>query len=157
MSLLLVAAVSMAAIPPSDGLDRLVGRWACDGHFVQGQRPLSASMTATRDPGTGALVLHHDDASGGGYRSLEVWSASTRTPGMRASISDASGMRWFQSPGWTGDRLDWDRLEGGSTVERFSYSLTARGDMQIDWSRVRDGQPLALGDTLICRKADGPR
>ena len=77
-------------------------------------------------------------------------------PGMRASISDASGMRWFQSSGWNGDRLDWDRLEGGSTVERFSYSLTARGDMQIDWSRVRDGQPLALGDTLICRRADGP-
>ena len=156
MSLFLVSAVSMAAVPPGDGLDRLVGRWTCEGHFVQSQKRLAASITATRDPGTGVLVPHHDDASGGKYKSLEVWSASTRMPGMRASISDASGMRWFQSPGWNGGHLDWDRLEEGLTVERFSYSFTARGDMQIDWSRARDGQPLALGDTLMCRRVDEP-
>ena len=155
VSLLLVAALSTAATSSGDGLDRLVGRWACSGHFVQNQRPLAALITATRDAGTGALLLHHDDASGGRYKSLEVWSASTGRLAMRASISDASGMRWFQSAGWNGDRLDWDRVEGSSTVERFSYSFTAKGDLQIDWSRVRDGQPLALGDILICRKFGG--
>ena len=156
MSLFLVAAVSMAAVPPGDGLDRFVGLWACEGHFIQSQKRLAASITATRDPGTGVLVLHHDDASGGKYKSLEVWSASTRMPGMRASISDGSGMRWLQSFGWNGDHLDWDRLEAGSTVERFSYTFTAHGDMQIDWSRARGGQPLALGDTLVCKRVDQP-
>ena len=154
MSLLLVAALSVAAVPSSDGLDRLVGQWACSGHFIQSQRPLAASITAARDPGTGALVLHHDDASGGRYRSLEVWSVSTRMPGMRASISDPSGMRWLQSPGWNGNRLDWDHLEGGSTVERFSYTLTGQDVMQIDWSRAQGAHTLTLGDTLTCERTN---
>jgi hypothetical protein len=93
--------------------------------------------------------VHHDDVPPGGYHSLEVWMPDKSGAGLRAALSDKfSGMRWFESTGWSGDALTWVRTENGVPVEQFAYEFKA-ATMQVQWSIVREGV-MKVGDTLNC-------
>jgi hypothetical protein len=150
-----VAALLLGSSPAwaqPDGLQRFAGEWSCSGHFVANRRPISSHIKATFDASTNSLIVRHDDDPPNAYQALEVWSPS-RSGDMRASISDAfSGMRWFSSAGWVGQKLTWERRSDGAPVERFDYAFDANGTLSIEWSTARPDGTFAIGDTLTCRK-----
>lgn len=147
----LVIAFLVAASPAQAAdLARFVGRWSCKGHFATG-KPIAAELSIDADPLSGALIIHHDDLPPAGYHSLEVWTPNKSGSGLRAALSDKfSGMRWFESTGWTGDVLTWVRTENGAPVEEFAYEFKANL-LQVQWSIVKDGA-MKVGDTITCSR-----
>ena len=146
-------ALAATAAPLGEGPQRLVGTWSCSGYFVKSGQPIAGELNISRDPATGTMVVHHDDRLGGGYHSFEIWNTSDAQGLYQAAVSDANGMRSYQSRGWKDDRFDWDRIEHGVVVERFSYRLGAGDELKIDWSIDRHNSGLAVGDTLTCHRA----
>jgi hypothetical protein len=146
---LLATAVLMIAAPAGAAdLAKFVGHWSCKGNFSNG-RPIAGELSIEADAPSGALIVHHDDVPPGGYHSLEVWMPDKSGAGLRAALSDKfSGMRWFESTGWSGDALTWVRTENGVPVEQFAYEFKA-ATMQVQWSIVREGV-MKVGDTLNC-------
>lgn len=148
---LLAASAQPAATPPADRFDALIGTWSCSGHFIKSGAALASRLVVTRDAGTAALVIHHDDLPPTGYKSLETWTMLA-DGSFRAAVASAGNMRWYDAAGWQGDTLAWSRSEGGAPVEQFAYTLTGPGKMRVDWSIARGGGPLVLGDTLECAR-----
>jgi hypothetical protein len=98
------------------------------------------------------LIIHHDDLPPAGYHSLEVWTANKSDAGLRAALSDTfSGMRWFESVGWTGDVLTWVRTENGVPAEPFAYEFK-ENNLQVQWSIAKGGAK-RFGDTIACNRA----
>lgn len=141
----------MSALAP-DGFDPLIGGWACAGYFVGSGRRIESALAFTRDAGTGALVVRHDDSAPNVYHALEVWTSTRGAAPFRAAVANDGGMRWFHAAGWTDGTLTWSRPEEGPPVEQFAYSLQPGGQLQVDWLIARNGAPITLGDRLTCRK-----
>jgi hypothetical protein len=141
--------VLSAALPARGAeLVKLVGHWSCKGNFSNG-KPIAAKLSIELDEPSGALIVHHDDVPPAGYHSLEVWMADKTGLGLRAALSDRfSGMRWFESSGWTGDVLTWIRMENGGAAEQFAYQLKGN-KLEVKWSIARDGA-MKVGDTIAC-------
>jgi hypothetical protein len=132
-------------------LGKFVGHWSCTGSFSNG-KPIAASLSIETDALSGALVVRHDDLPPAGYHSLEVWTPNKSGQGLRAALSDRfSGMRWFESAGWTGDILVWVRSENGMPAEQFTYEFKA-DILQVQWSMMKDGA-MKVGDTIACNRA----
>ena len=146
---LLAASAQPVAVSAADRFDALVGGWTCRGHFIKSGSPLASRLVITRDAGTMALVIHHDDLPPTTYKSLETWTMLA-DGSFRAAVASAGNMRWYSATGWQSDTLAWTRSEGAAPVEQFAYTLTGPGKMRVDWSIARGGGPLALGDTLDC-------
>lgn len=145
-------ALATTASPLGEGPQRLVGSWTCSGYFVKSGKPLTGELSIHPDPATGTLVVHHDDRLGGGYHSFEIWNTSPAQDLYRSAVSDPNGMRVYQSQGWRDGRFDWDRIENGVVIERFSYRLSEGDQLRIDWSIDRNNSGLAVGDTLTCHR-----
>ena len=143
------------AAPTGADLSYFQGAWTCEGHFVPSMKPVASTMVFSVDPETGATIKHLADKPPGAYRATETWAFSKPAAMFRATISDPySGLRWYASAGWKADVLTWDRASGvGEPSEEFIYRRLADGRMQVDWKIARSGQPLVLGDTLVCSKA----
>jgi hypothetical protein len=154
---LLIASLLAAASPEPSAPNPLAyfeGAWTCDGHFEPSKKPLASAMVFSRDPDTGALLKQHRDAAPGTYKAAETWSFARVAGGFRATIADGfSGLRWYASPGWEGDRWTWSRQGAGEPGEQFVYIRTGPTTMTVDWMISRAGAPLVLGDTLACTKA----
>ncbi|WP_133258682.1 hypothetical protein [Novacetimonas cocois] len=130
---------------------QIEGAWSCEGYFIRNRRPIASNISITRDAGSGALVLHHDDRPPGPYHSLEVWS-NGKDGSVKSSISDAYGMRWFTARDWDGKILKLDRTDGGTVVEQFTYEFRDADTLKIDWAISHNGTPLTIGDTLTCHR-----
>lgn len=150
-ALALLAAAQPVGAPAADRFDALVGSWACRGHFIKSGSPLASRLAIERDPGTQALVVHHDDLPPTNYKSLETWTMLA-DGSFRAAVASAGNMRWYTATGWQGDTLAWTRSDGAAPVDQFAYILTGPGKMRVDWSISRGGGPLTLGDTLDCAR-----
>lgn len=155
---LLIAGLMAAASPDSaaapDPLAYFEGAWTCAGHFEPSKKPLASAMAFMRDPDTGALLKQHRDQAPGTYKANETWGVAKVAGGFRATIADGfSGLRWYASPGWEGDRWTWTRQGAGEPGEQFVYTRTGPTAMTVDWMISRAGAPLSLGDTLACTKA----
>ena len=125
-----------------------IGHWSCKGNFSNGA-PIAAELSIATDAPSGSLLVRHDDLPPGGYHSLEVWTANKSGGGFRAAIADKfSGMRWFESTGWTGDSLTWVRSADGVPAEQFAYQFKAKA-MIVQWSIFKDGA-MKVGDTITC-------
>jgi hypothetical protein len=149
--LLAVGQSHSATAQEAGALVRFVGNWSCKGNFTSNGAPIAADLSIQPDERSGALIVRHDDVPPGAYHALEIWMVNKTGSGARAAISDKySGMRWFESPGWVGSILTWTRLENGIAAEQFVYEFKG-GNMQVDWSTVRDGA-MKLGDTILCRR-----
>jgi len=147
-----IAWSSAAATENADGFAPLEGEWHCEGHFVSNGKHLSSDVEFKQDANSGALIVRHDDRPPGQYHSLELWTARPAQRPIRAAIADGfTGMRWFESPGWSGGTLVWTRTEDGTAIEQFAYRLLGPGSLAIDWSR-KVGGTMALGDTVSCAK-----
>jgi hypothetical protein len=142
------ALLTVAAPAQGADLAKFVGHWSCKGTFSNGT-PIAGELSIETDAPSGALIVHHDDVAPGAYHSLEVWMPNKSGAGLRAALSDKfSGMRWFESAGWSGNALTWVRNENGAPVEQFAYEF--KGDtMQVQWSIVQGGA-MKVGDTLSC-------
>jgi hypothetical protein len=129
-----------------------VGRWSCAGHFVANGAEIKSTETFTYDAPTATLSVRHDDLAPNKYHAVELWGAGGSE--YRNTTGDAySGIRWFRSPGFVGDRLSWTRNDGrGAPAERFTY-LRQGARMGIEWWIAKPGAWLALGDTLDCRRS----
>lgn len=149
--LLAASAQPATATVGGDRFDALVGGWTCKGHFIKSGNPLASRLAIVRDPGTLALVVHHDDLPPTTYKSLETWTMLA-DGSFRAAVASAGDMRWYSATGWQGDTLAWIRSEGAAPVEQFAYTLTGPGKMRVDWSIARGAAPLTLGDTLECAR-----
>ena len=153
---LLIASLLAAASPEAVAPDPLVYFEGADlvGQFEPSKKPLASAMAFSRDPDTGALLKRHRDAAPGTYKAAETWSFARVAGGFRATIADGfSGLRWYASPGWEGDRWTWSRQGAGEPGEQFVYIRTGPATMTVDWMISRSGAPLVLGDTLACTKA----
>jgi hypothetical protein len=140
-----------AAPAPSEPLRWFSGEWRCDGHFSNG-KPIASTLRFEWQDAPAALVKRHDDRPPNQYHSIELWTFD-KAAGFRAMIADAySGARLYTSMGWAGDTFTWERSQAGKAVERFAYTRTGKGAMQVDWSTSRDGATFTLGDTLACVK-----
>jgi len=150
--LLIIWMLTPASADESGVLVKFVGNWSCKGNFTANGAPIAADLAIQPDERSGALILRHDDVPPGAYHALEVWMVNKGGAGARAAISDKySGMRWFESSGWTGSALTWIRLENGTAAEQFVYAFS--GDtLQVEWSTARSGT-MKLGDTLVCHRA----
>ncbi|GAA4501802.1 hypothetical protein [Gluconacetobacter tumulicola] len=153
--LILSTAFLLHAVAAEDRLappfPQIEGSWSCEGYFVRNKRPIASDISITRDAGSGALVLHHDDRPPGPYHSLEVWS-NGKDGSLKSSISDVYGMRWFAARGWDGKALKWDRTEGGAVIEQFTYAFGDANTLKVDWAVSHNGSPLTIGDTLTCHR-----
>lgn len=149
--LLLLVLQSVEPAPPPP-LTYFEGRWSCEGHFIPSNRPLASDMTFRRSE-TGALIKSHQDRPPGRYAAEETWGPSPA--GMfRASIaSNPTGVRWFTSEGWSGDRWTWTRhTAGDEPAERFVYVRVDEERMDVEWWATRPAG-LELGDILHCNRA----
>lgn len=151
---LLGATFARAASDP--GFAKLEGRWSCSGRFIANGRAITSEVDFTRDVVSGALIVRHDDSAPAAYHALEIWALAGPGPALRASIVDSySGMRWFESPGWSGTTVVWTRFDGADAVEQFTYALGGPGKLTIDWSVARPAGAMTLGDTLACTPIGG--
>ena len=149
-SLLAAAPAAPAAIDP---LAYFEGAWNCAGQFEPSKKPLASTLVFRRDPDTGALLKQHADVAPATYKAAETWSFAKPAGGYRAAIADGfSGLRWYASPGWEGDRWTWTRSGAGEPGEQFVYVRAGPTTMTVEWRLSRAGAPLTLGDTLDCRK-----
>jgi hypothetical protein len=147
-ALLTTAVLTVAAPAQGADLAKFVGHWLCKGSFSNGA-PIAGELSIEADAPSGALIVHHNDVAPGAYHSLEVWMPNKSGVGLRAALSDKfSGMRWFESSGWSGNALTWVRTENGTAVEQFAYEFKA-DTMQVQWS-IGQGGAMRVGDTLSC-------
>ena len=129
--------------------EALIGRWTCEGYFVAFGKALASTIEIDRGGAPGTWLVHHVDRAPGRYSATELWSFPAVGLPLRAAIAGAGPMRYYSSPGWTGNAITWSR-QGAD--EQFVYILT--GDvLQVDWLTARAGAPLTLGDRLSCRRA----
>jgi hypothetical protein len=148
-AILTTAALAAASAEGAD-LARFAGHWSCKGSFSNGA-PIAADLSVEADAPSGALIVRHDDVPPGAYHSLEVWMPNKTGTGLRAAVSDKySGMRWFESAGWSGSTLTWVRLEDGAAAEQFAYEFKADA-LQVQWSVAREGA-MKVGDTIACHR-----
>jgi len=146
----LLSVLTAATSARGGDLEKFVGHWSCKGNFSNGA-PIAAELSIEADTGSGALIVRHDDVPPGGYHSLEVWMPNKTGAGLRAALSDKfSGMRWFESTGWTGDVLMWVRTENGAPAEQFAYEFKA-STLQVQWSIAKAGA-MKVGDTITCNR-----
>ncbi|HEY2682631.1 MAG TPA: hypothetical protein VGI93_03915 [Steroidobacteraceae bacterium] len=141
-----------SAEPHMQSFQYFVGRWSCAGHFVANGAEIKSTVTFTYDAPTATLSVRHDDLAPNKYHAVELWGAAGSA--YRNTMGDAySGIRWFRSPGFVGDRLSWTRNDGtGAPAERFTY-LRQGARMGIEWWIAKPGAGLALGDTSDCRRS----
>ncbi|MEQ7874307.1 hypothetical protein ABDK56_09930 [Sphingomonas sp. ASV193] len=146
----LIAAQAPALPPAIPAIDAapFMGRWTCHGRFVRSGRPLDALVSIQRGDIDGTLVVDHRDISPGTYHSSEIWSF--KSPGARAAIVDATGMRWFEGRS-DGAALLFTRDAEGRPLEQFAYRPSS-GGLTIDWSYRGSDGTMALGDTLSCKR-----
>lgn len=129
------------------------GHWRCEGYFISSGKKIVSELSMAVDPKTGAFVVHHDDTAPLEYHSMEMWTADPKDGSVRSAVSDKfSGLRVFRSPPVKDGVLAFSRPENGAAIEEFRYTLKAPDVLQVDWSIVRNGQPMQLGDTLACRR-----
>lgn len=149
----MMAGTASAQARGDDGFDPLVGRWTCDGYFVKSGKKIASLVEISRDAPSRALIVRHDDSAPNVYHALELWTSTAGAAPFRAAIANESGMRWYVSAGWIGDRLAWSRPDGANPEEQFIYILDpAAGTFQIDWLIARNGGTPTLGDRLTCRR-----
>jgi hypothetical protein len=153
MSVALIAALLLANDPAQSPFDYFVGKWSCEGYFVASKKPLASDIEFNVDSTTGQLIKRHIDRAPGQYRAAEMWTTNPDHTKFRAAITDTSGMRWYTTTGWVEDRLVWSRSGAGEPGEQFAYARKDPDTMTIEWWIARDGKPLAMGDTLTCKRA----
>jgi hypothetical protein len=149
-AIVLISVLTAATSARGADLEKFIGHWSCKGNFSNGA-PIAAELSIEADTRSRALIVHHDDLPPGAYHSLEVWMPNRTGAGLRAALSDEfSGMRWFESAGWTGDVLTWVRKENSVPVEQFAYEFKAN-TLQIQWSIAKAGA-MKVGDTITCNR-----
>jgi len=147
------ASQGQAPAPDTESLKYFAGAWHCEGHFISNGAAIASTISAEWNEAAHALTVHHDDSAPNAYHAIELWAAAKEPGEYRSSIVDAySGMRWFASPGWSGQALSWTRSDKGQPVERFVYSRTGPSSMTVDWLVSRDHVNFAVGDTLNCQR-----
>lgn len=156
---------ALAAIPggaqtsspptPAQVFGYFEGDWSCEGYFIRSKKPLASDFSFRFDADTGQLNKRHIDRAPNRFKAYEIWAVLSNNRGLRATIADPSGLRWYKTTGWDGDRLAWERVGEGEPVEQFVYTRKNATTMVFEWWIARDGAPIAMGDTLTCTRAAG--
>ena len=143
----------LAAVLVTSPFTPFAGHWRCEGYFVASGKRIGSALSMAVDPESGVFVVHHDDTAPMAYHSIETWTSDPKDASVHAAISDKfSGLRVFRSPAVQNGVLTFSRTEGGAAIEEFRYTLLQSDSLRVDWSVVRTGKPMQLGDTLTCRR-----
>jgi hypothetical protein len=142
----------VVAATPSDALSYFAGDWHCSGMFPANGRAISSNLHFDWNEEAAALVKRHDDEPPNGFHAVELW-ASAKDGGLRDTIADPyAGVRYYASPGWSGDTLTWTNVAEASSKDRFTYTRLKPGAMRVDWASSKDGSTFVVGDTLTCTR-----
>lgn len=154
LSALSPAARSDSTMPSLDALaSYLTGHWQCDGHFASGKSISSIEIFKPILDGKWLLEIHHDNPPHR-YSAYSIWGLDAQHGKFSVVIHDNSGgLRNFYATDINSVTTRLESADPGPVREAFMFIKQRPDKMRITYERGANGQPLVLGDTLLCTRA----
>jgi hypothetical protein len=149
---LALSAAPAFAATPADVFSYFAGDWHCAGMFPSNGRAISSNLHFDWNASAAALVKRHDDDPPNGYHAVELWGAAKFGDLKDTIVDPFAGVRYYESPGWSGDTLTWTNVAEESPKDRFTYTRLDPATMRVDWAVSKDGSTFVVGDTLACTR-----